>query len=105
MYTVDGTYTSSWDDGYCDVTSDVVVDMDAMEIVSWGEREVCCEDGCDVEDMELDILDDEYVEINGTRYTAMNKQEYDTEVAAYGEDEVDKYGNGVITYDYADGIV
>lgn len=89
MRTEYGTYSSVWDDGSIIITSNVSIDMDEMRITRWYPGRTCEIDGVVVdEDMidsieeSLNVLDEEYVIIGDTKYTAS-----------------DCYGSGEIIYE------
>lgn len=88
---VQGEYTSVWDGGK-EVISEVLVDLEDMRIVEWGERWLGgAADEYDAPD-EFETIEEEYVYIPDTNmtYTAIKEEEADwTE---------DVYGNGIILY-------
>ena len=91
MNLIDCTYMSIWNDGENVVSTPVVVDFDAMEIVEWGAPSV---QGDGTEPGTDEWTEQKVVTADGMEFTAMNANAFDETAVA----ELDRYGNGIVVY-------
>lgn len=72
---IDAEFTSVWDGGYC-ITTSCKVNLSTREVYD-------IEDAVGVEAF-VDVLDEEYVMINGTKYPVIESERYDRDYESDG---------------------